>query len=118
MAWEDWWMNEPAPQSRKRTKDSRVTYRDLKGWLECLGQIQERRSSDDTYRVLANHFHGLPLSFIRRCTSLAALEKAAQEIKDFRPPRGQRGGHYTTDLLMEVNNRIAELKRRVNRDES
>ena len=105
------WMNEPPPQSRKRTRDSRATYPDLQGWLEELGKIQMRKASSWADHILTRHFEGLPVSYIRRCTCLVTLEEAVKEIKHFRPPRGQREGHFTTSLLMEVNNQIARLKK-------
>lgn len=107
----EWWLNEPPPQTRKRTKDSRVRYTNLAGWLRALRRIQDRKSASWTYHIERQHFLGLPLSYIRRCTNLEVLEKVAQEIKDFRPPRGQRAGDFTTSLLMEVNNQIFKVKK-------
>lgn len=103
-------MKEPPPQTRKRTKNSKVSYQNLREWLKKLWKIQERWASRQADLVLRQHFEGLPLSYVRRCRDQDILEQVAQEIKEFRPPRGQRKDHFTTRLLMEVNNQIARLK--------
>lgn len=108
----DWFLNEPPPQARKRTKDSRVSYRSLRGWFRALRRIEERHCSSQADHVKKEHIAGLPLSFIQRCEDLELLEQVARKIEDLQPPRGQRAGHITTDLLVAVNNQIARLKRR------
>jgi hypothetical protein len=104
------WLNNPPPQTRKLTQDSKVSYADLAGWLTGLTQIENRKASAQYYIVLENHLKGLPPAYIRCCTRLGVLDEAVKAIKKHRPPRGQRGGHFTTSILVELNNQIAKLK--------
>ena len=104
------WLNEPPPQTRKLTKDSKVSYTDLAGWLTGLSQIDNRKASGLYYMVLENHREGLPPSYIKKCTLLKVLDEAVAAIKKHRPPRSQRGGHFTTEILVELNNQIARLR--------
>jgi hypothetical protein len=110
------WLNNPPPQTRKLTKDSKVSYADLAGWIDGLIQIENRKASSWYYTVLENHIKGLPPVYIQRCTCLGVLDEAVKAIKKHRPPRGQRGGHFTTSILVELNNQIAKLKRNMTYD--
>ncbi|GIK43770.1 MAG: hypothetical protein BroJett011_76030 [Chloroflexota bacterium] len=106
------WLNDPPPQSRKRTKDSQVTYTDLEGWVRETYRLEDRHASGDKYVIQANHLEGLPPRYIQRCACLDTLEKAARIIKEYRPPRGQRGGHFSTSILVELNNQIERVKKK------
>jgi hypothetical protein len=81
----------------------------LAGWLRVLGRIKLRKASSNTYQVERKHFEGLPLSYIRHCDSQTVLQEAVAAVKLYRPPRGDRAGHFTTSILVELNNQINRL---------
>lgn len=106
------WELIPPPQTRKRTKDSQVSYSNLTGWVNAWYGIKNRKAASDKYTVEENHLKGLPPTYITACTNLKVLREATEIIKENRPPRGQRGGHFTTQILMEINNQIDRIRRK------
>lgn len=103
------WLEEPPPQSRKRTSETKVAYTTLEGWIEGYEKVSGYRGRQ-WWTARENQVRELPPSYIQKCTDLGTLEKAVKIVKGHCPARGERAGHFSTLILQEINNRIFKLK--------
>lgn len=99
-----------------RTPGANLWWSDVGEWTSCAMRIDRRRCSAARNAALAAHAAALPRALIDIETDPAAIE-AALRLLEYgppglaRPPRGSRGDHPTTPIIMALRNRAAILRR-------
>lgn len=104
------WLGRPV-KGYTKTKGTNISYSSIVGWIDGAYEIGQRKDSSSKYQAISDHLQGLPASYIQKCDEVWLLDMAVEIIKTYRPVRGRRAGHYTTAILMNLNNRIAQIKR-------
>ena len=89
-----------APGTVVATPGTRVTWSDLRGWLDGWRAIDRRQTSAKRYEALHAHLGLLSAAVIEAADvpELDELERVLVEGHNVLPPRGQRAEHPTTGL--------------------
>lgn len=114
----------------RRVPRSRLRWRTLSDWLAAyrtLDERAERRVTADAFSRREYHVRALldATEVIEDCTDVARLEEVVQIVKGgdplgragyllsngYRPPRGQRAGHWTARLLDALDRRTTRIRR-------
>lgn len=88
----------------------------LAGWLDKAWRLENQsRASSKRYEAIRRHIAGCPTSEITvelDAELLASLLRLMRTSKHFgRPPRGHRGGHWTTAAIVSATNQLARMDR-------
>ncbi len=99
-----------------RTPGTALWWASVAEWVACAQRIDQRRCSEARSRALVAHAAALPRDVIDAETRIDAIDAALDLLKYgppglARPPRGNRDGHPTTRIIMELSNRHAALRR-------
>lgn len=101
---------------RYTTPGTRLSWSNVSEWVEAARALDRRRCSEARSRALRNHGGVMPREMIQRETDAQAIEAALDLLKYgppglARPPKGARGTHPTTPVIMDLMNRLAVLGR-------
>ena len=89
-----------APGTVVATPGTRITWSDLRGWLDGWRAIDRRQTSAKRYEALHAHLGLLSVALIEAADvpELDELERVLVDGHNVLPPRGQRAAHPTTGL--------------------
>lgn len=103
----EWW-----PGKTLTTPHTRLTWSNLTEWLAAWNRLHHRAHSGERYMKESAHVRLLPVAMVADELSVVVLYDFLDVLHDstgLRPPRGRRGNHPTTHLLVAANNRLAQL---------
>ena len=92
-----------------KTKGTRLTWETLSEWVETYHIINGRGARSRFYAQRYEHLVQLEAhidTVIWPCNCAESLEKASAIVKANQPVKGSRAEHFTTDLLVEINNQL------------
>ena len=94
-----------APGAAVATPGTRITWSDLRGWLDGWREIYGRASSARRYETLSAHLGLLSEAVVEAAEvpELDELERVLAEGHNVLPPKGKREGHPTTGLRDAIN---------------
>jgi hypothetical protein len=93
------------------TPGTRLSWDSLAGWIDAWQQLQGRQHSSRRYWQEDKHIRALPVEMIAAEVDEIILYDFLDLMNsgDARPPKGMRGEHPTTPLVVEAHNRLAQL---------
>ena len=93
------------------TPGTRLSWDSLAGWIDAWQRLQGRVHSSDRYWKEGQHIRTLPVEMIAAEADETILYDFLDLMNtgDARPPKGMRAEHPTTPLIVEAQNRLAQL---------